>query len=127
VYDLYRFSWHGVDVAVYKAKWPTIWHESAVCTDCHGVHKILPASDPASTVHPTNLLTTCRECHPAAGPNWTGAWTGHHEVSLERTPFVYYTKAFYDIFEPVVLGSSGLYVALRILRTLVARVRRSLP
>jgi predicted CXXCH cytochrome family protein len=127
VYNLYSISWHGVDVEVYKANWPTIWHESAVCTDCHGVHNILPASNPASSVSPQNLLATCRKCHPDAGPNWTGAWTGHNEISLERTPLVYYTNVFYVYFVPVVLILAGVYVLLRIIRATVDRVRRNLP
>lgn len=126
VYDIYRLSWHGVDVSVYKARWPTIWHDSAVCTDCHGVHDIYPTHDPRSSVHPDTLLATCQKCHPDAGPNWTSAWTGHEEVSLERNAFVFYTQAFYDSFAPLVLWLSGIYVFLQILRVLVARVRRSL-
>lgn len=126
VYNLYNLSWHGVDVSVYKANWPTIWHESAVCTDCHGVHNILPTDNPASTVNPANLLATCQKCHPKAGPNWTGAWTGHNRVSLERTPFVFYTEAFYSIFSPVVLWGSVIYVVLQIIHSLVERVRRDL-
>ena len=126
VYNLYNLSWHGVDISVYKAKWPTIWHESAVCTDCHGVHNILATDNPASTVNPANLLATCQKCHPQAGPNWTGAWTGHNRISLERTPFVFYTDAFYSIFSPVVLWGSIIYVVLQIIHSLVERVKRSL-
>jgi len=126
VYSLYSLSWHGVDVSVYKANWPTIWHDRAVCTDCHGVHEVLPTTDPGSKVNPANLLTTCRQCHPDAGPNWTGAWTGHYQVSLQRTPFVFYTQAFYESFTPFVLWMSGVYVFLQILRATVARIRRSL-
>jgi predicted CXXCH cytochrome family protein len=126
VYDLYQTSWHGVDVAVYKAQWPSIWHESAVCTDCHGVHNILATHNPDSMVNPANLLTTCQACHPDAGENWTGAWTGHHEVSKERTPFVFYTEVFYSSFGPFVLITSAVYVGLQILRALIARVRRSM-
>ena len=37
----------------------------ANCASCHGVHRVLPASDPTSTVHPDNLQATCGECHPA--------------------------------------------------------------
>jgi hypothetical protein len=127
VYDIYSLSWHGIDVSVYKANWPNIWHESAVCTDCHGVHAILPPSDPRSTVNPDNLLATCQKCHPDAGPNWTGAWTGHNEVSLEKTPLVFYTQAFYASFVPFVLIISAAYVLLRIIRATVDRVRRNLP
>lgn len=126
VYSLYELSWHGVDVSVFQAKWPNLWHNSAVCTDCHGVHDILATTDPASKVNPANLLATCQQCHPEAGKNWTSAWTGHNVVSLEKTPFIFYTKAFYDSFTPFVLWISGIYVALQILRALAARVKRSL-
>lgn len=36
----------------------------ANCASCHGVHRILPSSDPTSTVNPNNLQKTCGECHP---------------------------------------------------------------
>lgn len=126
VYNLYKLSWHGVDVSVYKARWPTIWHESALCIDCHGVHDILNTNHPASAVNPDNLLVTCQKCHPDAGSNWTGAWTGHNEISRERTPFVYYTNLFYTSFTPVVLWISAIYVLLQIIRASVERGRRAL-
>lgn len=36
---------------------------SAVCTDCHSTHNMLKESNPASTVHPTNIQQTCGNCH----------------------------------------------------------------
>jgi cytochrome b subunit of formate dehydrogenase len=36
----------------------------ANCASCHGVHRILPSSDPGSTVNAANLQKTCGECHP---------------------------------------------------------------
>jgi predicted CXXCH cytochrome family protein len=126
VYGLYDLSWHGVDVSVYKAQWPTIWHESAVCTDCHGIHNIRTTDDPASMVHPDNLLATCQTCHPGVGPNWTGSWTGHNRIDPERTPALYYTEVFYATFTPVVLWLSIIYVLLQIFHAIVDRVRRSL-
>jgi hypothetical protein len=125
VYSLYELSWHGVDVSVYKARWPTIWHDSAVCTDCHGVHDILNASDPSSSVNPANLLATCQKCHPGVSANWTSAWTGHNKISLERTPFLYYVDVFYSSFTPFVLWAAGIYVFLQILRATVNRVKKS--
>ncbi len=38
----------------------------AVCTDCHGVHDLRPASDTRSKVHPLNVATTCSRCHADA-------------------------------------------------------------
>ncbi len=126
VYSIYKRSWHGVDVSVYKANWPTIWHDSAVCADCHGVHDIRSTGDADSKVNPDNLLTTCQKCHPSAGPNWTDAWTGHNEISLERTPFLYYVENFYSSFAPFVLWICIIYVILQIIRATVDRVRRNL-
>jgi formate dehydrogenase gamma subunit len=43
----------------------------ANCASCHGVHNILPSSDPRSTVHPANVGKTCGQCHPGAGERFT--------------------------------------------------------
>jgi len=125
VYSIYKRSWHGVDISVYKEKWPTIWHDSAVCADCHGVHDIRATNDPASKVNHANLLSTCQKCHPSAGPNWTDAWTGHNEISLERTPFLFYVEQFYSSFAPFILWICIIYVVLQIIHSIVDRVRRN--
>jgi formate dehydrogenase gamma subunit len=44
---------------------------AANCASCHGYHKVLPSSDPESTVHKENLVETCGKCHPGAGENFT--------------------------------------------------------
>ena len=126
VYDLYELSWHGVEVTVYKARWPAIWHDTAVCTDCHGVHDIYQTDDPQSSVNPANLLATCQKCHPGASANWTGAWTGHNQISLQKTPFLYYTDLFYSSLVPVVLWGLVIYVVLQILRAVAKRIRRTI-
>ncbi len=36
---------------------------AASCNDCHGVHDILPASDPQSKIWKQNVATTCAQCH----------------------------------------------------------------
>jgi cytochrome b subunit of formate dehydrogenase len=38
----------------------------ANCASCHGVHNILPSSDPRSTIHPAHLVETCGHCHLGA-------------------------------------------------------------
>ncbi len=36
---------------------------TATCIDCHGAHSPLPASDPESSVNPSNIPDTCGVCH----------------------------------------------------------------
>lgn len=37
--------------------------ETAVCSDCHKEHDILPPEDPRSTLNPKNVVATCEKCH----------------------------------------------------------------
>ncbi len=43
----------------------------ANCASCHGVHNILPSSDPRSTINPANLDATCGQCHKGVTQNFT--------------------------------------------------------
>ncbi|RMF75599.1 MAG: cytochrome B [Acidobacteria bacterium] len=40
----------------------------ANCASCHGAHRILPSSDPGSSINPQNLPETCGQCHPGISP-----------------------------------------------------------
>ncbi|MEW6128567.1 MAG: cytochrome c3 family protein [Acidobacteriota bacterium] len=40
---------------------------AADCASCHGVHNILPSSDPKSMINRDNLVKTCGQCHIGAG------------------------------------------------------------
>lgn len=42
----------------------------ANCASCHGIHNILPSSDPRSMINPNNLSQTCSQCHIGAGTNF---------------------------------------------------------
>ena len=43
----------------------------ANCASCHGVHNILPSSDPRSMINAANLQQTCGQCHVGASANFT--------------------------------------------------------
>jgi cytochrome b subunit of formate dehydrogenase len=45
----------------------------ANCASCHGVHNILPSSDPRSTIHSANLARTCGQCHPGVNDKFAAA------------------------------------------------------
>jgi len=36
---------------------------TAVCTDCHASHNILPHQDPKSSINRNNIASTCSKCH----------------------------------------------------------------
>jgi uncharacterized protein with PIN domain len=36
---------------------------TATCTSCHTAHRVLPRSDPESSVNPNNVPATCGQCH----------------------------------------------------------------
>jgi cytochrome b subunit of formate dehydrogenase len=43
----------------------------ANCSSCHGVHNILPSSDPRSTINRANLDATCGKCHKGVTQKFT--------------------------------------------------------
>ncbi len=60
----YRDSYHGLASQLGSKV-------VANCASCHGVHNILPSSDPRSMVSAANLQQTCGQCHVGAGANFT--------------------------------------------------------
>ena len=53
----------------------------AHCASCHGYHKILPSSDPASTISTNNLVATCGQCHPGANKMFVSGKI-HEDISV---------------------------------------------
>jgi cytochrome b subunit of formate dehydrogenase len=81
----------------------------ANCASCHGVHRILPSSDPTSTINPANLQETCGECHPRISPEM--ASTSIHGVSGEglRTPIADVVEKIYIVAIVVIIGLMVLH------------------
>lgn len=55
------------------------------CWDCHGVHKELPAKEPAATVSSQNLPKTCGQCHQGASAYFVKYAPLVHGESMIRT------------------------------------------
>jgi cytochrome b subunit of formate dehydrogenase len=66
----------------------------ANCASCHGVHNILPSSNPASTVSKENLVKTCGSCHPGANENFTVGKV-HVTMAKEDEPILYWIATVY--------------------------------
>ena len=93
----------------------------ARCTDCHGVHDIAKADDPASPVMKANLQKTCRKCHEDANANFPDAWLSHYEPSWQKAPVVYGVKLAYAVLIPFMIGGLGLQILLHLWRLMVNR------
>jgi cytochrome b subunit of formate dehydrogenase len=77
----------------------------ANCASCHGVHDILPSSDPKSHIAPENLADTCGACHPGAG-NRFAIGPVHVEPADRATahPAVYWVRLVYIWMIWIVIG-----------------------
>ena len=64
---------------------------SAKCSDCHGSHNILPASDPKSTIGLHNIVGTCQNCHEDANKRFTGYLTHATHHDPDKYPALHYT------------------------------------
>jgi len=93
----------------------------ANCASCHGVHNILPSSDPKSTINPRNLPTTCGHCHPGAGSRFAISQVHVSPTGAEPAP-LRFVRQFYLLLIPVTLGLMLLHNAGDWLRKLI-RIR----
>lgn len=96
----------------------------ANCASCHGVHRVLPSSDPTSTVHPDNLQETCGECHPAISKEM--ASQPIHGISGEglQTTVADYVETIYIVLIIVVIGAMILHWILDLMKQLKDLMRK---
>ena len=82
------------------------------CASCHSSHLIKSQKDPTSTIYPTNLVTTCGQCHPGANTRFA---VGKVHVSPEAAkgtegndPILYLIASLYVLLIVAVVG--GMFV-----------------
>ncbi len=93
----YENSYHGLAA---KAGSQTV----ANCASCHGVHDILPSSDPRSSTAKANLAATCGKCHPDAGKTFALGPVHVIPSAAAGNPWLRYVRLFYLFTIPVTLG-----------------------
>jgi formate dehydrogenase gamma subunit len=93
----YENSYHGL---ASKAGSQTV----ANCASCHGVHDILPSSDPRSTIAKGNLAATCGKCHPDAGKTFALGPVHVLPSTAAANPWLRYVRLFYLFTIPAALG-----------------------
>jgi nitrate/TMAO reductase-like tetraheme cytochrome c subunit len=94
----------------------------AGCADCHGVHEILPASDPRSPISPGRLVETCGKCHEGANASFVQYDPHANKHDRRRSPLLFYTTRFMNVLLAGVFGFFGLHTTMWFAKEL--RVRR---
>lgn len=113
----YLGSFHGIAL---EAGQLTV----ANCESCHGAHRILPSSDPRSSIHAANLVNTCGRCHPGIGP---GVAEGKiHVASVRRdiNLLAYGVQWFYYLLIAGIVMFAAVMIFLDQYRHRVADPRR---
>lgn len=90
----------------------------ANCASCHGVHNILPSSDPRSTVNAANLAQTCGACHAGAGARFTIGPVHVTRATRSEHAAVRFVRVAYLTLIPLTLGFMLLHNGLDFLRKL---------
>ncbi len=67
---------------------------TAKCFDCHGYHEIQRVDDPASTVHASNRLETCRKCHADATAGFVSFQPHGNTGDFESYPYMWIAAKF---------------------------------
>jgi cytochrome b subunit of formate dehydrogenase len=104
-------SFHGLAA---KAGSQTV----ANCASCHGVHNILPSSDPKSTINAKNLPKTCGQCHPGAGTRFAISQV-HVPQGKSEPPLLKWIREFYLLLIPVTIGLMLLHQGGDFIRKLI--------
>ncbi len=97
---------------------------TAKCSDCHTAHRILPQSDPNSSINKSNLLKTCSQCHSNINTNFIG-YDPHVDAHDKRKYFmVFFTYQFMKYLLISVFLFWGLHTILWLQRGVAAIIRR---
>jgi cytochrome b subunit of formate dehydrogenase len=92
----------------------------ATCEACHSNHRILPASDPRSTVNPANIVSTCAQCHKTANAQFATYMVHADPTDAARSPGLHLV---YVIMRALLVGTlvlGGVHVALWLNRAIAA-------
>jgi len=93
---------------------------TANCASCHGIHDILPSSDPKSRIHKSNLAQTCGSCHPGVNENVT-LGSVHISPETDTTTIVYYVRLFYIWLIVLTIGAMFIHNFLDLFRKIKIR------
>jgi len=95
--------------------------EVARCSDCHGEHGILPASDPNSPVNSANLVKTCGRCHQNANAGFVKYEPHANPHNRHTSPLLYTIRLSMVLLISGVMTFFLLHSLLWLIRSLIER------
>jgi len=98
--------------------------QTARCWDCHGAHKVLPASDPASPIAPANLVKTCGRCHDGANLSFVKYEPHANARDRKLNPALFLVRLFMNILLIGVLTFFVIHTILWLVRARLDQVRK---
>jgi cytochrome b subunit of formate dehydrogenase len=119
VYATYTDSFHGLALQGGNLS-------AANCSSCHGIHDILAARDPHSSIYPKNLPQTCGKCHAGIGTRLSAEFFRVHAPpgAAEGKPWIVnLVSRFYIVIIVVTIGGMAAFTLLDYLRKARAYVR----
>jgi predicted CXXCH cytochrome family protein len=91
---------------------------TAICTDCHGSHKILPQSDPASTISSENVVATCGKCHADSSSKFSSYLVHVDRSTPKSSLWVWLMELNHSVLIGVLFVLGGLHCLLYFYRGL---------
>jgi predicted CXXCH cytochrome family protein len=91
---------------------------TAVCTDCHGSHRILPQSNPASAISAQNVAATCGKCHAHASTRFASFLVHVDRSTPKSSLWVWLMEINHSILIGVLFVFGGLHCLLYFYRGL---------
>jgi cytochrome b subunit of formate dehydrogenase len=117
-YDTYRMSYHGQVNELGSAR-------SARCSDCHGAHNVLPASDPVSRIHQDNIVSTCGECHKESNVKFAQFMPHADFRDWENYPLLAAVWMYFIVLMSLTFGFYGVHSVLWLIRSLIEKKRNT--
>jgi hypothetical protein len=103
--------------------------QAAACQDCHTTHRILPPSDPTSSVAPAALPATCGQaaCHPGARTHFAVSGANHLDLRVKREPILRAEEWLFWMLTAGTMAMLGVGIVLDVQKTFgwLALARRS--
>jgi formate dehydrogenase gamma subunit len=101
---------------------------AANCGSCHGYHKILPSSDPDSSIHSSHLVQTCGKCHPGANEKFASGKIHVAIAGARSGPDIggrinWWVRNVYLVLICLTIGAMFVHNLLLFLRKMSARYR----